>query len=148
MKVYIWILELAAAGGLFLLGRWIWHKMAERKTHAAHVVRKQGSAASRAERDRLDIEALTKGIAEPAWKPGTDRPSTSRQTSASMSCAILGAHSSRSRRARRSAHSTRSTVDRRRSPKVTGAASTSSRPDNLAISRAGRSRVTVITKRA
>ena len=48
MKVYIWILELAAAGGLFLLGRWIWHKMAERKTHAAHVVRKQGSAASSA----------------------------------------------------------------------------------------------------
>ena len=75
MKVYIWILELAAAGGLFLLGRWIWHKMAERKTQAAHVVRKQGSAAARAERDRLDIEALTKGIAEPAWKPGTDRPS-------------------------------------------------------------------------
>ena len=75
MNVYIWILELAALGGLILLVRWVLHKLKERKAHEAHAVRKQGSAASRAERDRLDIEALTKGIAEPAWKPGTDRPS-------------------------------------------------------------------------
>ncbi len=75
MKAYIWILELAAVGGLFLLGRWLWHKMGERKAHAATAIRKQGSAASRAERDRLDIEALTRGIAEPARIPGTDTPS-------------------------------------------------------------------------
>jgi len=75
MKVYIWILELAAAGGLFLLGRWIWHKSAERQQLAAQAVRKQGSAASRAERDRLDIEALTRGLADPPRLPGGDRPS-------------------------------------------------------------------------
>ena len=75
MKVYVWILELAAVGVLFLVGRWVWHKLGERKQRAEHAVRKQGSAASRAERDRLDIEALTRGIAEPAWTPGTDRPS-------------------------------------------------------------------------
>ena len=72
MKVYIWILELAAAGGLFLLGRWLWHKQAERKAHAAHTVRKQGSAASRAERDRLDIEALTRKMTESDRIPGTE----------------------------------------------------------------------------
>ena len=75
MKVYIWILELAAAGGLFLLGRWLLHKRNEHKTQAAQAVRKQGSAASRAERDRRDIEALTRGIIEPARQPGSDRPS-------------------------------------------------------------------------
>lgn len=75
MKVYIWILELAAAGGLFLLGRWLWHKQGERKARAVQAVRKQGSAASRAERDRLDIEALTRGIAEPARIPGTESAS-------------------------------------------------------------------------
>jgi hypothetical protein len=72
MKVYIWILELAAAGGLFLFGRWVWHKQVERKAQAAHAVRKQGSAASRAERDRLDIEALTRGLGEPRRIPGTE----------------------------------------------------------------------------
>lgn len=75
MKVYIWMLELAAAGGLFLLGRWLLHKRNERQAQAAMAVRKQGSAASRAERDRLDIEALTRGLAEPARTPGTDSPS-------------------------------------------------------------------------
>ena len=72
MKVYIWIMELAAAGGLFLLGRWLWQKRTEGKAHAAHAGRKQGSADSRAERDRKDIEALTRGLVEPARIPGTD----------------------------------------------------------------------------
>ena len=39
-------------------------------------MRKQGSAASRAERDRKDIEALTRGITEPARAPGADKPSS------------------------------------------------------------------------
>jgi hypothetical protein len=65
MKVYIWILELAAAGALFLLVRWIWHKIGERKAHAVRAVRQQGSAASRAERDRLEVEQLTRGMTEP-----------------------------------------------------------------------------------
>ena len=76
MNVYIWILELAALGGLILLVRWVLHKLKERKAHEAHAVRKQGSAASRAERDRLDIEALTRGIAEPARTPGSAMPSS------------------------------------------------------------------------
>ncbi len=76
MKAYIWILELAAVGGLFLLGRWIWHKMGESKQRSALAVRKQGSAASRAERDRLDIEALTRGLVEPARIPGAERAGT------------------------------------------------------------------------
>lgn len=75
MKAYVWILELAAAGGLFLLGRWLWHKMGERKAHAATAIRKQGSAASRAERDRLDIEALTRGMADSPRIPGTESAS-------------------------------------------------------------------------
>ncbi len=75
MKAYIWILELAAVGVLFLLARWIWQKLKERKVHAAKAVLKQGSAVSRAERDRKDIEALTRGIAEPARIPGTESPS-------------------------------------------------------------------------
>lgn len=77
MKVYIWILELAAAGGLFLLGRWLWHKLGERKQHAANAVRHESSKVSRAERDRRDIEALTRGIAEPARIPGTESASAS-----------------------------------------------------------------------
>lgn len=76
MKAYIWILELAAVGGLFLLARWAWHKMGESKARAAHAVRKQGSAASLAERDRKDIEALTRGIVEPARIPGTESRSS------------------------------------------------------------------------
>jgi hypothetical protein len=72
MKVYVWILELAAAGALFLLVRWILGKVKERKADAAHSVRKQGSAVSRAERDRKDIEALTRGIADPPRIPGTE----------------------------------------------------------------------------
>jgi hypothetical protein len=71
MKVYIWILELAAAGALFLLVRWILGKSKERKADAAHAVRKQGSAVSRADRDRKDIEALTRGMVEPRI-PGTE----------------------------------------------------------------------------
>ncbi len=76
MKAYILFLELAAAGVLFLVLRWGWHKLRERKERAAQNVRKQGSAASRAERDRKDIEELTRGIAEPARAPGADRPSS------------------------------------------------------------------------
>ncbi|MEO8197521.1 MAG: hypothetical protein ABI689_12470 [Thermoanaerobaculia bacterium] len=72
MQAYIWILELAAVGGLFLFGRWIWHKMHERKAQAAHAVKKQGSVASRAERDRLDIEKLTRGMTEAERIPGTE----------------------------------------------------------------------------
>lgn len=75
MKVYVWILELAAAGGLFLLGRWLWRKRDESKAAAAHAVRKQGSAISRAERDRKDIEALTRGLGEPPRIPGTESKS-------------------------------------------------------------------------
>lgn len=72
MQAYIWILELAAVGGLFLFGRWIWHKMNERKAQAAQAVRKQGSVASLAERDRLDIERLTRGMTGPERPPGAE----------------------------------------------------------------------------
>jgi hypothetical protein len=58
MKAYIWILELAAVGGLFLLARWALHWRKERGTRAAHAVRNTSSAASRAERDRLECLAL------------------------------------------------------------------------------------------
>ena len=76
MKVYVWILELAALGVILFLVRWALHKVKERKAHAAHAVRKQDSATSRAERDRKDIEALTRGITEPARAPGADKPSS------------------------------------------------------------------------
>lgn len=69
MKAYIWVIGL---GALFVLARWIWNRMEQRKVHAAHAVRKQGSAQSRAERDRKDVEALTRGIVEPARIPGTE----------------------------------------------------------------------------
>ena len=71
MKVYIWILELAAAGALFMLVRWILGKAKERKADAANAVRKQGSAVNRADRDRKAIEALTRGMVEPRI-PGTE----------------------------------------------------------------------------
>lgn len=75
MKAYIWILELAAVGGLFLLGRWLWHKLGERKDRAAHAVRHKSSSASLAERDRLECKALEMklGAGEPA--ADDDRPS-------------------------------------------------------------------------
>jgi hypothetical protein len=75
MKAYIWILELAAVGGLFLLARFLWQRYQARGAHAQHAARKTQSAASRAERDRLDIEALTRGLSEPARPQATDRPS-------------------------------------------------------------------------
>ncbi|MEO7794621.1 MAG: hypothetical protein ABIV06_07580, partial [Thermoanaerobaculia bacterium] len=48
----------------------------ESKAHASHAMRKQGSAASLAERDRADIEKLTRGIVEPAKAPGAEAPRT------------------------------------------------------------------------
>ena len=75
MKAYILFLELAAAGVLFVLLRWGWHKLRERKERAAHDLRKQGSAASRAERDRADCKALEAKLGD--GETGTDpaRPS-------------------------------------------------------------------------
>jgi hypothetical protein len=73
MKVYLWILAL---GAIIFLVRWALHWRKEHGLRAAHAVRKQDSAASRAERDRKDIEALTRGLAEPAHIPGTDKPSS------------------------------------------------------------------------
>lgn len=75
MKAYILFLELAAAGVLFLVLRWGWHKLRERRERAAHDVRKQGSAASRAERDRADCKALEMKLGEGAPKSDPARPS-------------------------------------------------------------------------
>ena len=79
MKAYVLFLELAAAGVLFLLARWGWHKLRERKERAAHDVRKQGSAASRAERDRADCKALEMKLGEGAPSPDPARPSLGAQ---------------------------------------------------------------------
>jgi len=75
MKAYILFLELAAAGVLFLVLRWGWHKLRERKERAAQDVRKQGSAASRAERDRADCKALEAKLGDGASSTDPDRPS-------------------------------------------------------------------------
>lgn len=73
MKVYAWVLALAA---IVFVVRWALRKVKDRKALADQAVRKQGSALSRAERDRKDIEALTRGITEPARVPGADKPSS------------------------------------------------------------------------
>lgn len=78
MKAYIWILELGGVAGLFLLGRFLWHRYQARGHRAAHAVRETRNAVSRAERDRLDIEALTRSMVEPgssADAPGPGSPS-------------------------------------------------------------------------
>lgn len=75
MKVYIWILELAAAGALFLLARWVWHKMGERKQRAAHAARHTSSKASRDERDRLECRALEMKLGDGPPSSEPNRPS-------------------------------------------------------------------------
>lgn len=75
MKAYVLFLELAAAGVLFLLLRWGWQKLRERKVRTAHDVRKQGSAVSRAERDRADCKALEMKLGEGAPSSEPARPS-------------------------------------------------------------------------
>lgn len=79
MKAYTLFLMLAAAGVLFVLVRWGWRKLRERKERAAHDVLKQGSVASRAERDRADCLALEMKLGEGAPNPEPTRPSLGAQ---------------------------------------------------------------------
>lgn len=78
MKVVLWILVLAALAGFVF----VYRRLRRHHTETFHrKARNRNSIESRAERDRLDIEALTQSLAEPArsLSPGSPSAGAARE---------------------------------------------------------------------